>query len=380
MAVANHIWEEPLYRLVLQISLLQILFLATVVLGIVAVRAWRIHQGKRQVTVSAQLYTPLMSYLAGDSELEVTYGAILHLPRHWVCLELERYTSMLTGGARSRIQALYVRLDLMKRGVRLCRSYFWWRRLEGVRLLGASGGQEAVATLIQRLWDRHDIVRLAAARALGGLDAKSAIAPLLESITRADQLSRRQLAQTLVAFGPAVHPVLRQILRQDARAPQDSRFTAMILEVLALTGDTGSAHEVKAALDSDNIEIRIAAYKAAVLLHLTLEPEQLQRGLADKQWPVRAQAALAAGKLGDQQVVDQLGVCLGDQAWWVRYNAGVALLQHGAPGVAELERVRQDSEDRFARDMAARALTSDPSYYAMQELRDHCLRKDRVVG
>ncbi len=366
MTTDIHFWEEPLYRLVLQLTVLQIGFLVAVILTIIGVRAFRLHKQRKTKDISSALYTPLMNYLAGDTSLEATYDTLKRYPRRNTCMELENYAIMLGGDALAKIRALYERLNLRNYGIRLSNSLIWWQRLEGIRLLGAAGGHDTVDILLDSLNDGHAIVRLAAARSLGRTKNPKAIEPLLQIMAESKQISQRQIAQTLVAFGPAAYPSLRRIIRQGITETFDHRFIAMALEMLALTGDIESSDPIREALDSTHLEIRIAAYKAAVILHVPLPHSTLKKGLSDPEWPVRAQATLAAGKLTDDSIVPLLAPCLSDSFWWVRNNAGIALSQHGIVGIRELERIRDQSEDRFARDMAARTLTSDPSYHLMQ--------------
>ncbi len=59
-----------------------------------------------------------------------------------------------------------------------------------------------------------------------------------------------------------------------------------------------------------------------------------------------------------------LGSCLSDRSWWVRSNAGMGLFACGKKGIQELHRIAEQSDDKFARDMAMRTLTSDPLYHA----------------
>jgi HEAT repeat protein len=366
----NRFWEEPLYRLVLHIALGQVVFLAVVIIGIVLIRSLRIYRQNNNKRISQQLFTPLMRFLAKEISLDEAYQAVKEYPRHNICMELERYAIMLKGSALADIRDLYECLDLRRHGRRLNRSLFWWRRLEGVRLLGAAGGHDISDILLKRLDDSHNIVKLAAARALGSIDDENAIKPIIRIMAESKQMSRRQLAQTLIAFGPAAYPHLREIIRKEILNPRDSRFIAMILEVLAITGDIESGPEIRAALLSPHLEIRIAAFKATIILHLPLVPIELKNGLIDKEWQVRAQAALAAGKLGDSSIIEDLGKCLCDTSWWVRYNAGIALFQLGPDGIEKLEQIAQSNEDAFARDMAARTLTSDPTYQVLQSKRD----------
>ncbi|MCP4680173.1 MAG: HEAT repeat domain-containing protein [Deltaproteobacteria bacterium] len=356
------IWEEPLYRLVLQITMLQIGILAVIAVGIVVVRGVRVHQLKRNDTISRQLFTPLMSFIAREISLEEIHGFLKGYSRYNICLELERYSALISGEGLSHIRALYERLDLRNYGIKLSHSFLWWRRLEGVRLLGAAGGHDIVDVLLESLSDPHAIVRLAAARSLGNTRNPRAIEPLLKTMAESTQLSRRQLAQTLIAFGPAAHPSLRRILRGEREEIFDHRFIAMTIEMLALTGDIESGDAIREALTSPHIEVRIAAFKAVQIMHLPLQSQALETGLADREWAVRAQAALAAGKLGRASIVPVLGSCLSDDAWWVRSNAGQALANCGTEGIGELKRISLESDDRFARDMATRTLTNDPSY------------------
>lgn len=367
MAPDSYIWEEPLYRLVIQITLLQLTFLIVVVIGIVLLRFIRVNKQAKNSKISQEIFTPLMKFLAKEISIDEAYRSVKPYPLNNICMELERYAIMLKGSALADIRVLYECLDLKKQGMKMIHSLFWWRRLEGVRLLGAAGGEDISGVLLKCLNDSHNIVRLAAARALGSVNDPNAIEPILEIMANTKQMSRRQLAQTIIAFGPSAHPYLRQVIRKELAKPRDSRLIAMLLEVLALTGDIASSPEIRAALMSPQLEIRIAAFKSSILLHLPLSYLEIKNGLTDQEWPVRAQAALAAGKMGDGSIVADLGNCLCDRSWWVRYNAGTALFQLGPVGIQELERIVQESQDPYARDMANRTLTSDPTYQAVKQ-------------
>lgn len=356
------LWEEPLYRLIIQFTIAQIAFLALIIVGILLIRAKRIRKRKRKEHISNDLYGPLMSFIAGDIPLDVAADVAKKYPRTHVCQELERYTIMLGGEALDRIRALYEQLDLRSYGSRLSSSLFWWRRLEGMRLLGAAGGFEVVDTLLDGLNDKHAVVRLAAARALGRIKHPASIEPILKLMANAKQVSRRQLAQTLVAFGPAAYPSFRKLVRAEEGKKVDDKTISTILEILAIIGDIESAPEIVKMLSSPNLEVRIAAFKAAIRLHIPLSAEELRGGLQDEEWPVRAQAAIASGKIGDTSIIDELGESLCDRSWWVRNNAGQALAQLGVAGIKKLESIYRESEDPFARDMAALTLTSDPTY------------------
>lgn len=366
---AHTLWEEPLYRFILQLTIAEIGMLALIMLGVIFIRQARILAERRRDKVAKALFDPLMRYLAGDVSLDDTYEFLRRFPRRIVCLEFEKYVMMLDGRALSRIRALYARLDLRILGMKLAHSAYWWRRLEGVRLLGATAGDDVVDILMDAVRDRSPVVRLAAVRSLGRIRSIKSIRPLLDMLSEAENMSRRQLAQTLVAFGTDVQPFLKRILVEVLDKDGNPHFLATVLEVLALTGDVDCKGEVLLAMESDKLEVRIAAYKAATLLHLPLATKTLLNGIHDSDWQVRAQAALAAGKMKDTRVIPELGACLSDRSWWVRNNAGAGLFNCGRKGVAELYRIAAESEDRFARDMAMRTLTADPLYFEMNNER-----------
>ena len=361
------LWEEPLYRFILQITIAEIVFLALIILVVIVTREHRLFSEKRRTRTSAAIFNPLMRYLAGDISLDEVHRQLKRHPKRIVCLEFERYTAMLDGRSLTRMRALYERLALRHLGLRLAGSAFWWRRLEGVRLLGATSGDDVVDMLLERVQDNHPVVRLAAVRSLGKIRNAKAIRPLLDMLSEAEQMSRRQLAQTLIAFGSDIQPFLKRILVEETDRQGDPGFLATILEVLALTGDASCETEVRLAIASTHLEVRIAAFKAAGLLHLPLPGRILAAGLKDEAWQVRAQAAITAGKLREDKVVSELGNCLSDRNWWVRNNAGNALFSCGEKGIAELERIIRDSDDPFARDMAMRTLTSDPIYQLLHQ-------------
>ena len=81
----------------------------------------------------------------------------------------------------------------------------------------------------------------------------------------------------------------------------------------------------------------------------------IRKGLESPDWPVRASAAEAAGKVGASDAAPRLGELLADENWWVRHRAGEALLRLGPRGIAIL---RQSAalEEGFARSAATAIL------------------------
>ena len=67
---------------------------------------------------------------------------------------------------------------------------------------------------------------------------------------------------------------------------------------------------------------------------------------------MRAQAASSLGMIGDVSTIPTLRKLTLDREWWVRMNASRALANMGPAGERALARLLE-SEDRFARDLAA---------------------------
>jgi len=77
----------------------------------------------------------------------------------------------------------------------------------------------------------------------------------------------------------------------------------------------------------------------------------LVRALADPDWPVRAMAAKALGRIASADAVEPLTRALRDREWWVRSNAAGALKLLGPRGQQALIDTLED-EDPYARHQA----------------------------
>jgi HEAT repeat protein len=77
---------------------------------------------------------------------------------------------------------------------------------------------------------------------------------------------------------------------------------------------------------------------------------------AHPQWIVRVQAAAALGRLGGEEDAQRLQTMLGDPEWWVRYRAGLALVQLPFVSRQSLTALCAQLGDRFAADMLRQVL------------------------
>ncbi|MFN7107256.1 MAG: HEAT repeat domain-containing protein [Brevundimonas sp.] len=56
------------------------------------------------------------------------------------------------------------------------------------------------------------------------------------------------------------------------------------------------------------------------------------QALGDSEWDVRAEACVAAGRIGSPSFAEPLACALSDREWWVRFRAAEALSAMGVLG------------------------------------------------
>jgi HEAT repeat protein len=111
----------------------------------------------------------------------------------------------------------------------------------------------------------------------------------------------------------------------------------------------------EAMLDEGLTDVRA---QAALALGKIADPEDvpaLLMAAEDEAWPVRAQAANALGMIGDASTIPTLRQLALDEEWWVRLNACRALANMGPAGERALVEML-GSEDHPGRDPAAATL------------------------
>jgi HEAT repeat protein len=114
---------------------------------------------------------------------------------------------------------------------------------------------------------------------------------------------------------------------------------------------------------SNNQEIRIKTARAISRLELPESLPVLRRLAQDLAWEVQTQAMLGLGRLKNAQAILVLCEALCSPYWYVRLNAKEALLLMGEIGIACLKKMSDQTEDRFAADMAKMGLREYQELY-----------------
>jgi hypothetical protein len=190
---------------------------------------------------------------------------------------------------------------------------------------------------------------LLAFHALVRIDAEIAAQQLTPLMLARKDWPVAQLASILQPAQAAFIPVMIDIL-QDSRAVHIPR-TLRLIETLGLSLPQAS---IRHMLDTaDSTEALIGTLR--IINDVGLLP-QARAYLKHEDWRVRVQAAKMLGRIGEHADVNRLIPLLADAQWWVRYRAAQALSSMPFMSRAEMELLRNNLSDRFARDMLSQVL------------------------
>lgn len=121
-------------------------------------------------------------------------------------------------------------------------------------------------------------------------------------------------------------------------------------------GDTGPVL-LEVLKQAKTPDVLAAALLASGRIRLVEAHEAFHVHIHSPDDKVRGAATWALGRLRDPGDADSLASLLEDTSWAVRLNAASGLVELDAAGVEALRRVVNTTNDRYARDMAQRALT-----------------------
>jgi HEAT repeat protein len=226
------------------------------------------------------------------------------------------------------------------------------RRATACRVVGRLAEAGAVALLVERLQDQAPEVRCEAIRALGDLRAVEAMDAIADTIETMGAWTNLLLTMAIVRMGPAVAPAIGRLLH----ASRSPAMTKALLQVTSRIGVVADPVMVRVLAGHPEPEVRVEAVR--VLGAAVRDPESTAvclDAMDDPEWPVRALAAWAIGRVGDDRAIARLRRAMGDPAYWVRHHVAEAIAAMGERGAAALREGLSD-QNPFVRDMAAQAL------------------------
>ena len=258
-------------------------------------------------------------------------------------------------------------------------------RLWAARILAATRDPAAVEALLDALRDRHDLVRVASADALGNIGDPRALAPLMQAALRDPApVVRSQAAMASAQLSAAdAGNVLVSALRDPdyaTRLRALEAFESMQLADLApletALGDDNAEVQRRAALALERSgylerlveqlasferSVRVAAYAKLLQLGRAGLTDSITGRLRHERMEVRVSIARACAELRAERAGPDLIAALEDPAWPVRAAACEAIEQLQTKGAARALLGLLADPEESVREAAASALTVYPA-------------------
>ncbi|MBC7362353.1 MAG: HEAT repeat domain-containing protein [Candidatus Aminicenantes bacterium] len=263
----------------------------------------------------------------------------------------------IKGPERQKLAAVF-KLALEAKVRKDLRSPFLLRRLTAARLLEFFS-EPPEPELVQRLLKDKPPVRLAAISALANAPSSQTIRYIFQALETDPSPNYQTYLEILFPLGEALENELRSALKR----PLQPELTAFYIELAGLIPLRRLYPDLLPFISSENKEIRIRAARAISRMELPESLPVLMKLANDPAWEVQAQAVLGLGWLKNPEVIPVLSQALRSPHWHVRLNAKEALLLLGEPGIACLKKMSEQTEDRFAADMAKMGLKEYQELY-----------------
>lgn len=269
---------------------------------------------------------------------------------------LLRAAGELRGSDRQILTDIFEEAGGLARGLRQLRALRCWQRLAAVQKLRIMHSRGAVPELIRALGDRSRVVRHAALRALGEIGDERAYPFLLQALEDPARWSTLWAADSVLAVGPAIAPLLVERLAMLA----DPQARVVHVRLLGLLRDPAASPQLLPLLDAPETPLRVAAINALGAIGDAESAGRLRALLEDAHWEIRAAAAKALGALMDLESAPLLERLLDDPVYLVRYSAAQTLISLGDDGQAVLRAVIETNQPHA--DPIARQALSELAY------------------
>ncbi len=289
---------------------------------------------KRAEKIYPLIREKLALYTLGDDDI----SELQHLNADYP-LEVERciaeFIGSVIGEPQLRISALALKIGLVKKWRRRCKSFNPATREEAVLRMGQLTSIEVNDVLIKALDDGEAAVRAEAYRALIRAAEPEQIAEVFSHLTGESLLIRALLVDDLQPHALfLVNEVIPEIVASD-----DTPKIIATFELLGAWKKVLPLPDVLHLVDHPQPEVRAKSLRA---LSYTSAGEALEariiKAFRDPDDTVKLAAAYAAARLKVVRAMDELERCLHDSNEEVRRASAYALAHIGAPGLGVLER------------------------------------------
>jgi HEAT repeat protein len=296
---------------------------------------------------------PLINaYLRGEATVEII-APILLKDQHLALLILMELADSLDERERKKLHPLFVSLPKFRNESHALKSRHWQTRLHGAERLGYLGDDSSLPALMTALRDDVVGVRFAAARSLIHLGCDEAVEPILSSLDIPGEVSQRRVAEIISSLGSrAIDPILNVM-----NGPgYDDASLSIAARVAGILRSERAVSSLSHLLKHQVANVRLNAIRSLASIGDHSVIQDIASLGEDPSWEVRSSVMTALGKLRASENIPLLLDGLSDQEWWVRHNAGYALMAIGDQGITALRNAADHHTDAFGRDMSRQIL------------------------
>jgi HEAT repeats len=276
----------------------------------------------------------------------------VRLPMRLQIYLLTELAPHLSGVERQSLRRLADRAGLLRKAERLCRSWFWSRRLFGAKICALVGHPATVVLAL--LADRTPTVRAQAIEWALHRPEPAVVQALLAMLGDRDGRCRFAAQDTLVKLGhAAVEPLMAYLDVADHAGTLGALDVALTIADARLLAPA----TILAAAPAADVRARAVALLGA--LGSEDGVAVVERALDDPAAVVRQSALKALAGLGHWPAAPRVADLVGDPVWDVRRQAALCLRAFGPPGLLFLRQLRRSSDPvsssvaRYALDLAA---------------------------
>lgn len=339
----------------------QLVLFACLVAGVLlaaAVGRWWRARHQRQLAEARDVLTRCLLHDAHGAPADLArLAALPWRVREALALEFGR---TLRGVSVRRLSAIGARLGLVARAAAQCGSRWWWRRLQGARVLGALDHDcPPLRTLLD---DPHPTVRAEVLHWAAGRADGNVIAALVERLVDPARLCRFTVRDSLLRLGPPAADALAALLARDDLVTAHDPLLADALLVARGLAQPVLLDPVLVLCEHPTALVRARATSVLGAIGGDRAATMLLQRVRDEDASVREAAARAIGEIGHWDGAATLAERLADPAFPVRRESALALRRLGSVGVLVLRRARGDANP-FVADMATQVLDLPESVF-----------------
>lgn len=258
------------------------------------------------------------------------------------------YQELVRGECRENLARVARLAGLDLQAKRMARSGNTRDRLVAIQALGNLREGEYRRFLWPLARCQNPYESIAAAHALLRISPRETIEPLIQLIgSRPDWPPARVMAMLQEAGSDIVSEPLAR-----ATVEADDAYKPILVVYLETASGHVALRTIKEVLlgCTDHQVIATCLYRLRSIVH----PDSLaifRKYVTSPDWILQLHAVSGLGRLGTTEDVDDLVQMLRHKRFWVRYRAAQALTRLPSVGHERLQRILEDQDDRFARDI-----------------------------